>query len=99
MSIKCWFHGQDLDGWASGAIVKYKFPEAKMFPINYGDKFPWEEINSDDIVYMVDFSLSAEEMDRLNNHLQQNLIWIDHHIGAIREYEDMPMRYFPILGK
>jgi len=99
MSIKVFYHSKDLDGWASGAIVKHKYPEAEMFPINYGDKFPWSEIKPDDVVYMVDFSLSIEDMDRLNNHLQQNLAWIDHHIGIIREYEDTPMRYLPILGK
>ena len=52
MSIKVFYRGADLDGWCSGAIVKYKFPEAEMFPINYGDKFPWEEIKPDDVVYL-----------------------------------------------
>jgi oligoribonuclease NrnB/cAMP/cGMP phosphodiesterase (DHH superfamily) len=99
MSIKVFYHSKDLDGWASGAIVKHKFPEAEMFPINYGDTFPWSEIKPDDVIYMVDFSLSIEDMDRLNNHLQQNLAWIDHHIGIIREYENTPMRYLPILGE
>lgn len=98
MSIKCFYHSQDLDGWASGAIVKHKFPEVEMFPINYGDEFPWDEINKNDIIYMVDFSLKADEMDRLNNFVDQNLIWIDHHIGAIRDYENHPMRYLAILG-
>jgi len=28
MAIKCFFHASDLDGHASGAIVKHKFPEA-----------------------------------------------------------------------
>jgi len=98
-SIKVFYHSKDLDGWASGAIVKHKFPEAEMFPINYGDKFPWDEIKFDDTIYMVDFSLPMEEMDRLNDYLQQNLIWIDHHVGAMREYENTPMRYLPIVGK
>jgi len=98
VSIKVFYHSADLDGWCSGAIVKYKYPEAEMFPINYGDKFPWGEIKPDDVVYMVDFSLPVEEMDRLNNRLQQNFIWIDHHIGAIKDYGNMLMRYLPILG-
>jgi oligoribonuclease NrnB/cAMP/cGMP phosphodiesterase (DHH superfamily) len=97
--VKVFYHGQDLDGLASGAIVKHKFPEAEMFPINYGDKFPWSEIKPDDVVYMVDFSLPIEEMYILNDCLQQNLVWIDHHIGIIKEYEDTPMRYLPILGE
>jgi oligoribonuclease NrnB/cAMP/cGMP phosphodiesterase (DHH superfamily) len=99
MSVKVFYHSKDLDGFCSGAIVKHKFPEAEMFPINYGDKFPWDEIKPHDVVYMVDFSLPIEEMDRLNDYLQQNLVWIDHHIGIIREYEDTPIRFLPILGK
>jgi len=96
MSIKVFYHGQDLDGWASGAIVKHKFPEAEMFPINYGDKFPFNEIGVNDIVYMVDFSLPALDMQEINGRCDLNLIWIDHHIGAIRDYEQNGL--FTLLG-
>ena len=93
-NVKVFYHGQDLDGWASGAIVKYKFPEAEMFPINYGDQFPWGEIKPDDIVYMVDFSLSVDDMEKLARYLglkgcvaSHNFFWIDHHKGIIDEME------------
>ncbi|MCK9458754.1 MAG: hypothetical protein M0R80_03880 [Proteobacteria bacterium] len=93
-NIKVFYHGKDLDGWASGSIVKHKFPEAKMFPINYGDKFPWDEIKTDDVVYMVDFSLSVDDMEKLARYLglkenkaSQNFFWIDHHKGIIDEME------------
>jgi oligoribonuclease NrnB/cAMP/cGMP phosphodiesterase (DHH superfamily) len=60
-------------------------PHAELHGINYGDPFPWDIISKDDIVYMVDFSLSPfEDMIRLNKMC--SLIWIDHHISAIEAY-------------
>lgn len=85
MAIHCFYHGIDLDGHCSGAIVKYRFSTAVMHPINYGDDFPWDEIKGDDEVYMVDFCLQLfEDMERLMQKC--NLIWIDHHSSAIQSY-------------
>jgi oligoribonuclease NrnB/cAMP/cGMP phosphodiesterase (DHH superfamily) len=102
MSIKVYYHSGDLDGWCSGAIVKKFYQdqeiEVEMLPINYGDKFLWDVITPDDTVYMVDFSLPMEEMDRINEKVSQNFIWIDHHLGAIRDYENTPSRYLAICG-
>jgi oligoribonuclease NrnB/cAMP/cGMP phosphodiesterase (DHH superfamily) len=90
-NVKVFYHGQDLDGWASGAVVKYRFPEAGMFPINYGDKFPWEEIEGGETVYMVDFSLQPfSDMVLLAKFLDDNggeLIWIDHHKGVVEDFK------------
>jgi oligoribonuclease NrnB/cAMP/cGMP phosphodiesterase (DHH superfamily) len=84
MPIKCFYHSADLDGHCSGAIVKYKFPKALMYPINYGDKFPWDDIKPDDIVYMVDFALQPfEDMLTLDLSVLSKLYWIDHHSSAI----------------
>jgi len=88
MTIKCFYHGADLDGWASAAIVRHYWSEyeetpIEMYPINYGDKFPMEGIEKQDIVYMVDFSLPLEEMRELNSRCE--LTWIDHHIGVIND--------------
>jgi len=86
MTIKCFYHSADLDGHCSGAIVKFRFPEAVMHPINYGDPFPWKEIKEDDEVYMVDFCLQPfEDMVRLYD-LGANVVWIDHHKSAIDSY-------------
>lgn len=83
--MKCFYHSSDLDGHCSGAIVRHAHPECEMFPINYGDPFPWEEVDKDELVIMVDFSLQPfTDMIRLMNHAR--LIWIDHHKSAIDEY-------------
>ncbi len=80
--MKCFYHSGDFDGICSGAIIKYKFPKCEMFPIDYGQSFPWDLIAHDEIVYMIDFSLQPfEDMDKLNKLV--NLIWIDHHKRTI----------------
>jgi len=43
--IRIYYHSSDLDGHCSGAITKYKYPEAELFPINYNQKFPWKQLD------------------------------------------------------
>lgn len=82
--MKCFYHSADLDGHCSGAIVKARFPDAQLYGINYGDPFPWQDIQRGEEVYMVDFSLQPfSEMVELS-HLAR-LTWIDHHKSAIEE--------------
>lgn len=80
--MKCFYHSADLDGHCSGAIVKFFNPECELFPINYGQDFPWDKIEKMERVFMVDFSLQPfEGMQRLNTLC--DLVWIDHHKTAI----------------
>lgn len=81
-NTKVFFHSADHDGCCSAAIVKMMSPHAELYPINYGEAFPWDVIDKGDVVYMVDFSLEPfSDMVRLDKMC--NLIWIDHHISAI----------------
>lgn len=90
--IHVFYHSADLDGHCSGAICKYAMPDAILHGINYGDPFPWSEIGRTDTVYMVDFSLQPfSDMIKLNDYLDgqdTGLIWIDHHMSAIIEWEE-----------
>lgn len=82
--MKCFYHSIDLDGQCSGAIVKYFYPECQLIGINYGQPFPWDTIEDNEPVFMVDFSLQPfEDMIRLAN--MATLVWIDHHKTAIDE--------------
>lgn len=84
--MKCFYHSADLDGHCSGALIKRFYDLAELIPINYGDKFPWETIGEQEMVFMVDFHLQPfEEMLRLSD--RANLIWIDHHETAIQDYQ------------
>ena len=81
----CFYHRQDLDGWCSGAIVKYFYPDAILLEMDYGMQFPWAlmkfEPNADRRVIMVDFAMKIPDMVRLA--AMCDLIWVDHHITAI----------------
>jgi len=95
MTIKCFYHGSDLDGWASGAIVRYWYEkegnQVEMFPINYGDRFPMDSLSLEDFVFMVDFSLPINDMQQIAQRVNGKFIWIDHHASAIKSYDDGPI--------
>lgn len=81
----CFYH-TDLDGICSAAIVKYVCPEIELRGINYGNPFPWDDIQ-DATVIMVDFSLQPhEDMTRLAKEAK-HFTWIDHHATAL-EHDD-----------
>ena len=89
----CFYHSADLDGHCSGAILR-RFHEIlpkdyellELRGINYGEAFPWELIDGETTVYMVDFSIQPfDQMVRLLGECKQ-LVWIDHHETAINEY-------------
>lgn len=82
----CIYHSKDLDGYTSGAIVKRKFPEVKLIGYDYGQPFPWDSIEDDETVIMIDVSLPMQEMDALAAK-SKDLVWIDHHISAINDYK------------
>lgn len=84
--IGCFYHGADFDGHCSGAIVKKRFPAVHLHPIDYDEPFPWDLVREKyDAVYMVDFALKPfEDMVKLAS--VTDLIWIDHHKTAIKDY-------------
>jgi uncharacterized protein len=84
----CIYHSKDLDGYCSGAIVKRKYPDAKMIGYDYGQPFPWDEIPVNEPVIMIDVSLPMAEMSKLSIHSNHNFTWIDHHISAITDFNN-----------
>lgn len=84
--MKCFYHKPDLDGHCSGAIVKREYPSCEMIPLDYDDEFPWDTIEKNELVIMVDFGLQPfSDMIKLNN--LADLIWIDHHATALDNHE------------
>lgn len=85
MGKLCFYHN-DLDGECSAAILNQTL-DIKCIPINYNKEFPFEIINDNDEVWIVDYSLSKEEdWEKLLN-ITKNIIWIDHHKSAIERAE------------
>lgn len=97
----------DLDGKAAGAIVLRCATQYDKYPvecirINYGMAFPFDRIREGEQVWIVDYSISPEEMDKLFT-ITNDVVWIDHHKSAIQRYDDYPrdiegIRYDGIAG-
>jgi len=82
----CFYHGGDLDGRCSGAIVKYYNPDCTLIPFDHGRNFPYDKIKGQ-IVYLCDMSLhTIEEMRRIEDESAE-FIWLDHHAVIIEESE------------
>ena len=81
----CIYHSRDLDGWMSAAIVKLKFPDIKLMGWDYGDEFL--NIPEGVCIIMVDVSFPMEIMLEVVKKAKWDLLWIDHHISAINEFE------------
>lgn len=91
--MKCFYH-VNQDGIVSGYYVKkacddrgIEYSRSDFRPINYGMKFPFEDIEHDELVFIVDYSIEPEEMWRLLA-ITKNVYWFDHHPTAIKKYKN-----------
>lgn len=91
--MKCFYH-VDQDGIVSGFYVRkaceqrgLEFKPEDFRKINYGMKFPFHDIEHDEFVFIVDYSIEPEEMWQLLS-ITKNVFWIDHHQSTIEAYKD-----------
>lgn len=82
-------HHNDLDGHCSAAVVGMFVSVDKFIEMDYDKEFPWEELSSEDNVYMVDFSFPNFEKDMPRINDLTNFHWIDHHKTAIEKAQKM----------
>ena len=61
------------------------YTESDFRKINYGWKFPFKDISKYERVYIVDFSLEPEDLEKLME-ITTDIIWIDHHKSAVLKY-------------
>lgn len=104
--MKCFYH-IDEDGkcaafWVNKLAKHYDGYEKEFIPINYGMDFPFDTIHQEEQIYIVDFSILPEQMEQLLK-VTENITWIDHHISAIRRYDNFShaikgIRYDGIAG-
>jgi uncharacterized protein len=84
------FHSRDLDGYASGAIVRRRYPNTILIGYDYGQElvFPEEVRESllEHDIIMIDVSMKMPEMFSLAQKCK-SLKWIDHHISAMKDFE------------
>jgi len=95
------YHSRDLDGIASGRIIKEKYPHATLVGYHYDEQFDIYDdrlvINGveypttpDTHIIMADVSLPMEKMELLFNNFFFR--WIDHKFNGFREHFDMSVR-------
>lgn len=84
--IVCFYHGDDLDGHASGAIVQRWAPEVNLVPVSYDAPLPMDLVPGADVI-MVDLTLKPPDMYEIQARAK-SFIWIDHHEAAIGMVED-----------
>lgn len=96
--MKCFYH-TDMDGKASAAIVyNYYNKNVECIPINYAMKFPFDSVESDEDVIIVDFSLKPDDMEKLLQ-ITSNITWIDHHATAIENLKDFDLKGLRSIDK
>lgn len=88
------FYHNDMDGIVSARVILNKMRERKkeflqedFIKMDYSKKFPLDIITTNEEVFIVDYSISPEEMVKLLNKTKR-VVWIDHHKSAIEKYKD-----------
>jgi len=93
-------HHDDLDGYIGGCVLKSKNINADTLCLNYDnvEKIPDKNFFKNyDKVFIVDYSFKPELMLFLKK--TTNVIWIDHHISAIKDSKDFGYDSMPGLRK
>ena len=82
------FHHNDPDGrLAAFCVLHYYNQNTECFEINYNIPFPFDKIQKDEEVWIVDFSIKPDEMKKLLE-ITSNVVWCDHHKTSIAAYKD-----------
>jgi len=92
--MKTYYHS-DMDGVCSAFWVHLNVGIRDNYPhsfhqINYNQKFPLKDIQHEEQIWIVDYSISPEEMAELLL-ITEDVTWIDHHKTAIEKYIDFPI--------
>lgn len=85
--VKIIYHN-DLDGRCAGYIAGDKLgvkDKSSFHEIAYGRPFPFDKIEKDEKVLILDYHIPTVEMDQLRK-ITTDIIWIDHHVTALKEY-------------
>lgn len=88
---KCIYHSPCTDGWCAAYILKKKFPDLELIPMNYGS--PLREFSKKDEVIIVDFSFPRAVMEELQSKVA-SLVCLDHHKTAEAELKGLPYCLF-----
>ena len=88
--MKCFYHN-DADGRCAGfwvahnAVMENLETLIEFIEMSYEKPFPIDTIKPNERVYIVDYSISPDEMRKLLQ-ITMDVTWIDHHKTAIEKY-------------
>ena len=89
--MKCFYHN-DADGKCAGfwvahsAVMENLETPIEFIEMSYEKPFPMDMIKPNERVYIVDYSISPDEMRKLLQ-ITTDVTWIDHHKTAIEKYD------------
>ena len=98
--MKIFYHRGDLDGKASAAVLRRKYPDAEFIGAEYGDTisaYVAKIIPGEDVI-IVDYMFEPFST-MIGVSKKANLVWIDHHWAAIRQYVDAGKPFTAVVGK
>ncbi len=95
--VICIYHKNCTDGTTAAAVLLKKFPDCQLIPLehNYSDEDIeglLSLVDKDTTVYIVDFSLRKEDLEKLINRARK-VILIDHHIGVKEFLQELSKKY------
>lgn len=81
------YHSKDLDGYLSGAVLKYRFHDIKLMGWDYSDPLPnLLDLDKYDEVIMIDITFPLEYLIELSRGVKLTII--DHHVSFKRSVDD-----------
>lgn len=92
--MKC-FHHNDMDGYASAAIVAAEtndYNKEDYYEIDYVSEIPVEKVGDNEKVFFVDYSFTENNIRFLEKLIQKGceIVWIDHHKSSIEMLKKHP---------
>lgn len=88
------YHNRDLDGFCSGAIMKFYNSETVLIGHDYGKEFDFSKLDGSPVI-MADISMPMDHMCKVAESCDAHFTWIDHHISAIKDYEEFTGNHYP----
>lgn len=99
-------HHCDHDGYCAAYVVRHcatryldiDADDIEYIEMDYNSPTPFDDIEVDETVFIVDFSIPPEDMQKLLAKTD-HVVWIDHHKSAIEKYQGYEFDHYYILDQ
>lgn len=83
----CYHHSKDMDGYFSGAVLKYKYPDIELRGWDYKDEVPsFESMKGYDEIILIDITFPFDILQELGT--KTNVTVIDHHVSFKKQVDN-----------